>query len=259
MKADHQFSVPGAPSQPDEARTHFNSITIKWDVPEQNGGSKIVGYHVERLKNKGSRWARCNEEPINDTQYRIIGLSEGGFYEFRVYAENAAGISLPSPVSQPIECRLQVKPPGPPCLVRLVDTTKNSATIDWEAPLNDNGSEVTGYVVEKKKFDATDSAEWFIVNETAVTDCKMVIDELEENQVYEVQVKAINKAGLGQPCECNDFIKAVDRFEEPEFVFGDDFKNKMVVNSGGTLTIGASFVGLPTPTASWTREKNYKV
>ena len=254
--ASCSFTAPSSPGKPEPTRTHFNSITIKWNEPESDGGGKIIGYHVERLKDKGQRWARCNDEAITDTQYRITSLIEGAFYEFRVCAENAAGISLPSPVSKPIECRIQVIPPGPPCLVRLVDTSKNSATIDWEAPLNDNGSEVTGYVVEKKKFDATDSAEWFIVNETPVTDCKMVVDGLEENLVYELQVKAINAAGLGQPCECNDFIKAVDRSEEPEFILDDDFKSIQNVFSGQSLSLKAGFNGKPFPIAKWTKDEN---
>merc|ERR1712096_500258 len=210
----------------------------------------------ERLKNKGERWARCNEEAITDTQYRITGLIEGAFYEFRVYAENAAGVSLPSNRSPMIECCIPVIPPGPPCLVRLVDTSKNSATIDWEAPLNDNGSEVTGYVVEKKKFDATDSAEWFIVNETPVKDCKLVVDGLEENQVYELQVKAINAAGLGQPCECNDFIKAVDRSEEPHFILEKDFSSLVTLFSGKSLNLKVNFEGRPKPNITWHRNNN---
>merc|ERR1712202_3193 len=60
----HSFGVPNPAGKPEPVRTHFNSITIKWNEPDSDGGSKITGYHVERLKDKGQRWAHCNEEAI---------------------------------------------------------------------------------------------------------------------------------------------------------------------------------------------------
>ncbi|MEL6802472.1 MAG: fibronectin type III domain-containing protein [Bacteroidota bacterium] len=257
--ASHNFGVPDAPGRPEAIRTHFNSITIGWTPSANDGGSKIIGYHVERLKDKGQRWSRCNDEPINDVQYRVTNLIEGAFYEFRVFAVNAAGISKPSPLSKPIECRMEIKPPGPPCIVRLVDTSTSSATLEWEAPLNDNGSEVTGYVVEKKKFDRNDTAEWIRVTEQPIEDCTMIVSDLEANEVYELQVKAVNKAGVGEACECNDFIKTVDRNEEPEFVLEQDFKSVVTVFSGQTLCLSAGFQGRPTPTATWTRDGEHGI
>merc|ERR1739838_555039 len=252
--AKHSCSVPDAPSRPEVLRTHFNSITIKYTTPSSDGGSKIIGYHVERLKNKGSRWARCNDEPITDVQYRVTGLSEGSFYEFRVYAENAAGRSLSSEISKSIECRMEAKPPGPPCVVRLTDSTSNSATIVWEAPLNDNGSEVTGYVVEKKKFDRTDTAEWDRVNETLIEECSLLITGLEANEVYEVQVRAANKVGVSEACECCDFVKAIDRFTIPEFNLTEDFKSLITVNAGHPLCLQTYYNGNPAPRGEWLKD-----
>merc|ERR1739838_181433 len=257
--ANHQTTVPTAPGKPEQVRTHFNSITIKYTTPSNDGGSKIIGYHVERLKNKGSRWARCNDEPINGVQYRVTGLSEGSLYEFRVYAENVAGKGISSEISKSIECRMEAKPPGPPCVVRLTDSTITSATIVWEAPLNDNGSEVTGYVVEKKKFDRTDTVEWDRVNEIPVEDFSMLITELESEKVYEVQVRAVNKAGVGEPCECCDFVKTIERPEEPQFIINDDFKSLITLFSGKSLNLNASFQGRPIPTATWSREGDHAI
>ena len=247
----NMFGVPSPPGKPEAVRIHINSITIGYTAPENDGGSRIIGYHIERLKNRGSRWAKCNEDLVTDLQYRVTGLTEGSFYEFRVIAENAAGMSIASEVSPLVECKLPISPPGPPCILRLIDTTNNSASLEWEAPLNDNGSPVTGYVVEKKKFDRTDTAEWNRVNETPIEECKMIVDDLVANEVYELQVRAVNKAGIGEPCECNDFIKAVDRFEEPEFNVSPNFKSHISVHAGQPLELGASFHGKPAPEVQW--------
>jgi len=133
------------------------------------------------------------------------------------------------------------------------DTTTDSATVVWEPPMNDNGSEVIGYVVEKKNFDKNDTGEWFRVNEEPITKCTTVVTDLEEDQVYEVQVRAVNKAGVGEACECCDFVKAIERPEEPEFNVDPDFKSHVAVHAGQRLELDVSFHGKPTCEAEWLR------
>ena len=247
------FGKPDAPGKPEAIRIHINSITICYAASKNDGGSKIVGYNIERLKNRGSRWVKCNDEPVEDLTYRITGLSEGSSYEFRIFAVNEAGESAASETSPLIECRLPTTPPGPPCVVRLVDSSTTTATIVWEPPLNDNGGEITGYFVEKKNFDRSDTEQWYRVNETAVQKCEMVLEGLEDKKVYEVQVRAVNSAGTGEPCECCDFVKAVERPEQPEFEVGADFKSHISVHAGKKLKLSVRYNGRPEPDVAWLR------
>jgi len=39
---------------------------------------------------------RCSHDPIRETRYRVTGLVEGYEYEFRVSAENKAGVGQTS-------------------------------------------------------------------------------------------------------------------------------------------------------------------
>ena len=46
---------PRAPEVVDQDRDH---IKIKWEPPENDGGSPITGYEVERKEPKGNRWTK---------------------------------------------------------------------------------------------------------------------------------------------------------------------------------------------------------
>lgn len=84
---------PGTPVCIDVTR---DSVTLQWDVPKKDGGSRIVGYSVERRQGRG-KWLRCNFTDVSETQFTVTALSPGDRFEFRVIARNAVGtISPPS-------------------------------------------------------------------------------------------------------------------------------------------------------------------
>lgn len=93
---------PGTPDYIDVTR---ETITLKWNPPLRDGGSKIVAYSIE--KRQGSdRWVRCNFTDVSECQYTVTGLSPGDRYEFRIIARNAVGtISPPSQSSGVIMTR----------------------------------------------------------------------------------------------------------------------------------------------------------
>lgn len=99
---------PGKPEVTDITRS---SVTIAWFVPENDGGSKIVGYVVERKpystdEYDDTRWLKCNYTTITDTNFTVANLGEDEVYEFRVIARNGAGVhSAPSESTGPITCK----------------------------------------------------------------------------------------------------------------------------------------------------------
>lgn len=75
--------------------TH-EGMTVIWQPPEDNGGSTIAGYLIERKETSSNRWIRINKNPVTMTRYRSSGLVEGLEYEYRITAINSRGTGKPS-------------------------------------------------------------------------------------------------------------------------------------------------------------------
>lgn len=55
-----------------------------------------MGYILEKLQKGEDKWERCNDFLVPVLSYTVRDLTEGKSYQFRVKAENAAGVSEPS-------------------------------------------------------------------------------------------------------------------------------------------------------------------
>lgn len=84
-----------------------------------------------------------------------------------------------------------------------VDLT--SIQVSWEPPIEDGGSPVTGYIVEKRD---TSRDRWSPVNKAPVPETSYLVTGLFEGNQYEFRVRAVNKAGQSQPSEPCAPIKA---------------------------------------------------
>lgn len=99
---------PGKPEVTDITRS---SVSLCWTVPLNDGGSKIIGYVVERKVYSTDewddyRWLKCNYTTITENYFTVTNLGEGETYEYRVIAKNAAGVhSTPSESTGPVTCK----------------------------------------------------------------------------------------------------------------------------------------------------------
>lgn len=75
-----------------------------------------MGYIIEKIAKGEDKWKRCNEHLVPVLTYTAKGLEEGKEYQFRVRAENAAGISEPSRATPPTKA---VDPIGKFCFMEL--------------------------------------------------------------------------------------------------------------------------------------------
>ena len=76
-------------------------MSLSWEPPVSDGGSPVTGYIVEKKESPVGRWTRANRVPTKETHFKVSDLMEDQKYEFRVSAENAAGVGKPSEVSLP--------------------------------------------------------------------------------------------------------------------------------------------------------------
>lgn len=85
----------------------------------------------------------------------------------------------------------------------MKDVTSRSATLTWEPPLNNGGTEITGYIVEKKleyvpKWEKVYTLEPFVLEYT--------FENLKEKSDYLFRVFAENSVGLSPPAT-TDVVK----------------------------------------------------
>ena len=85
-----------------------NSVIISWKAPQDNGGSMITNYIVEKREDKeGSNWELVSSS-VNGLSCRVPNLIDSAGYFFRVYAQNRYGNSEPLEVAAPILIKSQL-------------------------------------------------------------------------------------------------------------------------------------------------------
>lgn len=247
------YVVPGPPKSLEVTNITRDSMTICWNRPDSDGGSEIVGYIVEKRDRAGIRWVKCNKRRITDLRLRVTGLAEDHEYEFRVSAENAAGIGEPSQVTPYCKACDPMFKPGPPANAHVVDTTKNSITVAWGKPIYDGGTEILGYIVEICK---ADEEEWAVVTpQTGLRVNRFEIKKLIEHQEYKLRVCALNRIGVGEPATVPGTVKPEDKLEAPELDIDSELRKGIVVRAGGSVRINIPFKGRPLPEITWSREE----
>ena len=103
-------------------------------------------------------------------------------------------------------------PPSPPRNVLADDITKSSCKLTWEPPETDNGSPVTGYMVERCEGKST---RWSKVTKDPVTQRQLDVTDLLAGETYQFRVSAINAAGTSKPSDATTPFVAKDAFDVP--------------------------------------------
>lgn len=86
--------------------------------------------------------------------------------------------------------------PDPPRFPVVENVLDEAVVLSWKPPLNDGGSYITNYIVEKREVPGD---EWKSALKTRYT--FTTVEGLKSNATYEFRVIAENKYGLSKPCE----------------------------------------------------------
>uniref|UniRef100_A0A8C5DVT1 Titin n=1 Tax=Gouania willdenowi TaxID=441366 RepID=A0A8C5DVT1_GOUWI len=247
--AQYPFTEPSAPGTPTVSTATKDNMVVEWKTPINNGGSQILGYNLERKEKNSVLWTKLNKFLIPDTRFKTVDLEEGIEYEFRVYAENLAGLS---PVSKVSESRVARDPCDPPGTPEAIDITRNHVTLQWTRPQYDGGSAITGYVIERRKHPET---RWMKASFTNIIDTQFTLTGLTEDCIYEFRVIARNAAGISSsPSASTGEITAKDEIEAPGATMDPKFKDITVVHAGETFEIDADYTGKPLPEVIWLKD-----
>lgn len=91
-----------------------------------------------------------------------------------------------------IKVKVIGRPSAPEGPMLFEDIQANSVKLSWKVPTDDGGSEILGYIVERRE--ATRNA-WYTVD-SRVTDTQLVVKGLKEGTEYHFKVTAENSFGV---------------------------------------------------------------
>ena len=183
-----------------------DSVTLRWNVPESDGGSPIIEYIVERKEVGKKSWKLVGTSK-NTTTMEIKGLNKTSSFNFRIIAKNAVGCSDPFIIEEIFSAAStskQIKSkPGKPN-VNITDVTSRSVTLQWSPPSNTGGTELIGYIIERKLRATNQNWEKVATVDSSVT--LYTVENLKEKSQYNFRVSAENEVGSGEPAE-TDMVK----------------------------------------------------
>jgi subtilisin family serine protease len=187
-------SAPAAPSS--LTGVGFNqSVRLTWVAPGFNGGEAITDYVVEyATPNAGSNtpvWSTFADGVSVTTTATVTGLTNATQYQFRVSAVNAVGRGAAS--STVTVAPVYAGVAGAPRALTAV-AGRLKLTLSWQAPLSNGGFSITDYAIET----STDSGTtWTRFADSVTTSTTATLTVPTGNVAYQVRVRAVNAAGLG--------------------------------------------------------------
>ena len=172
-----------------------SQIRVTWTEPDDNN-SPIKRYEVQYREDGSSIY---NSVPLaddfTDIEVTITNLKPNTTYHVQVRARNSASISLGisdwSPDGSGVTNDDVPDRPDRP-VITVPDGETMHLRVDWTAP-NANGEDITDYDIRYRKSPETSFAEWEA--STISTDTFTTITGLEENTLYQIQVRATNSVG----------------------------------------------------------------
>lgn len=81
-----------------------NSAQVSWSPPDNDGGSPVHNYIVEKREADKKTWSTATTT-CSKTAFRVLKLVDGKDYYFRVLAENNYGIGVPAETLKPVRAK----------------------------------------------------------------------------------------------------------------------------------------------------------
>ncbi|XP_078277083.1 immunoglobulin-like and fibronectin type III domain-containing protein 1 [Rhinoraja longicauda] len=243
--------VPGPVAIPKILNANSKSVTLSWTAPKKAGGSRVIGYVVEKRKKGSNTWSVVTEAPVTEKKWTVTDVVEGLEYEFRVTAVNSSGLGEPSCETDPVFAREPIKPPGAVRDLKVTDSTYSTTSLAWTPPTYQGNEVAKGYIVEMK---SSGSTSWTRCNTVPVGLTSYTVKNLKAMGMYFLRVRAVNDGGLGEPLELDNYVLAMPPPVAPKFRLDETFKSFMIIKEGNSLQVQMPFQASPLPEIIWVKD-----
>uniref|UniRef100_A0A182QD91 Titin n=1 Tax=Anopheles farauti TaxID=69004 RepID=A0A182QD91_9DIPT len=197
VKIQQTIEPPSPPRGPIETSgMTSSSFTLMWQPSESNGGTKITEYVVEVKEAKKKVWKVAGTTGASETSLLIENLAMNKAYDFRITAKNKVGTSEPLQTVESIVAGKEITPPSAPRNLRITNVTSKSVKLEWQAPETNGGSDVTGYIIEKR---LTTAQQWTKIKTLESNCLSYCVDNMKEKSELVFRIFAENAVGLSSP------------------------------------------------------------
>jgi len=244
------YDPPSPPGKPEATPTSEDSVLLEWDKPKSDGGSRITGYFVEKREVGSDTWQKINpNQPCLANEFTVKNLIEDRKYEFRIIAQNAAGLSDPS------ECSAEtlVKDPNATDVPKFVTPLKKTVGIEngsFELECVVQGSPPPTVVWAKGNKDLRDGGKYCMTQESGpngTTIFRLLVSRAAGEDADEYSIKATNKAG-SRTSRCDVEIQTKPKITVPPRLTGD---SPIAFDRGENIQLKVPFTGNPPPKVHW--------
>ncbi|KAL0184766.1 hypothetical protein M9458_020462, partial [Cirrhinus mrigala] len=137
--------VPGPVKNLHVVDTADGEVSLAWEEPESDGGSKILAYVVERRDVKRKTWTVATDRADIPEETTCIS----SVYVLAIELEMAS-LLLPMRQFKPKTNSVSYASGYRLRKVMVGVVNRYGATVSWEPPLFDGGSEITAYIIEQR-------------------------------------------------------------------------------------------------------------
>lgn len=183
-------TVPAAPTNLNATAVSDSQINLSWIAPINSTQSQVSGYRIEvKPLCVGSFIILANTTNTN-TVYSDTGLTNSTCYQYKVFAHNIVGTSLPS--NNATATTLQtptLRLPSAPTALNVSTISGTALKLTWNAPDDQGSSPIIGYNIQRNGT--------VIVNNTGTTQTSYTNTGLLFDHQQTYRVAAWNSVGLG--------------------------------------------------------------
>lgn len=183
----------GKASAPQNFVATLNKATNRYDIsfvaPADLGGGSIRSYYLQYSRDAGKTWISQSTYTVTSVLGAFTPPAKGQTVSYRVLAYTQFGLGEPS---NSVTVSTAVTVPGQVSAPSLALTGTADVTVRWNAPYDNGGSAITGYVLERQV-----DGVWSVVGQLPASTMTYTVARPAPGMNSTFRVTATNAVGSG--------------------------------------------------------------